>query len=267
MNENNNQSRPWAHPAFRNLSVALLALLVALIAAKTIGELKSLAYIGKDKPATNVITVSGKGEVVMTPDIATFSFGVTQESANVGDAQKKATDKANAILAYLKQAGVEDKDVKTSSYNIYPRYEYRNATVYNSGERFLAAYVVSQTVDVKVRDLSKAGTLLAGIGAQGATDISGLSFSIDKQDEVSRQARDKAITDARKQAEVLADALGVHLGDIVSYSESAPYQPYPMYYGRDMVMASAEKAAGSAPSIPSGENKVTSNVSITYEIR
>lgn len=259
-------------PAIRNLFIALLALLVAFMAAKTIGELKSMKYIGAGIGATNAITVSGLGEVLSTPDIATFSFTVTEEGAAVPDAQKKATDKMNAILAYVKKAGVSDKDVKTLSYNIYPRYEYHAtpnvAPYYGGGKQVLAAYVVSQSIEIKVRKLEEAGKLLSGIGEYGATDVSGLNFSVDKLTDVQRQARDKAISDAREQANILARSLGVSLGRIVNFSESGSGYPMPIYYAKDArVTNQTMGAAESAPSVPSGQNKIVSNVTITYEIK
>lgn len=256
-------------PLVQNLFIAFLALLVVFMAGKSISELKGLKYIGEGLNATNVITVNGTGDVLATPDVATFSFSVTQEAAAVPDAQKKATDKMNAILAYVKKAGIADKDVKTLSYNIYPRYEYINqpnvAPYYGQGKQVLAAYVVSQTVEVKVRKMDDAGTLLSGVGSLGATDVSGLNFSVDKQTDVDRQARDKAIADAREQANVLARSLGVSLGRIVSFSESGSAR-YPIYYAKDAMMG-AGSVAPQAANVPSGENKVTSNVTITYEIK
>lgn len=253
------------NPQIKKIAVILGIVLVIFVAAKTISELKSMSYIGKSVNAANVITVSGKGEVFATPDIATFSFSVTQEAANVGDAQANATEKTNKILASIKAAGVEDKDIKTSSYNIYPRYEYLNAGPYSSGTQRLAAYVVSQSVQVKVRKLEDAGKILSDIGSLGATDVSGLSFSVDKQDDFARDARNLAIKDARDQAAVLAHALGVDLGSITTFYESSPSQPYPMYYAKDMMASSVRVEA--APSLPAGESKITSNVTITYEIK
>jgi hypothetical protein len=254
------------HPQIKKAAIILAAALTLFVAVKTISELKGMSYIGKSVNAANTITVSGKGEVLATPDIATFSFSVSEEASSVSDAQTRATEKSNAILASIKEAGIEDKDIKTTSYNIYPRYEYRNAGIYTSGTQYLAAYVVSQTVEVKVRKLEDAGKLLATVGDLGATNVSGLNFSIDKQDELARSARDMAIKDARKQAKILADSLGVRLVRISAYYESAPYQPYPVYYGAGKDMLSSAQAER-APEIPAGENEIVSNVTITYEIK
>jgi hypothetical protein len=254
------------NPQIKKIVTVLGVALIIFVSAKIVTELKSMSYIGKGVNTANVITVSGKGEVLATPDIANFSFGVTEEAANVGDAQTKTTEKANKILKAIKDAGVADKDIKTSSYSIYPRYEYKNAGMYTSGTQYLAAYVVSQSVDIKVRKLEDAGKILASVGSLGATNVSGLTFSVDKQDELTRDARSSAIKDARDQAKVLARALGVDLGRIVSFYESAPYQPYPVYYAKDAIM-SARAEAAPVPELSAGESKIVSNVTITYEIK
>lgn len=251
--------------------VITLALLSLFLLAQTIGEFQSYRFIGSSPSAQSSISVQGKGEVVGIPDIATFGFSVTEESLIVKEAQDEAAKTANAILKYLKEQGVAEKDIKMAGYNIYPRYEYGTASSaypypLSEGKRKLAAYVVSQSVIVKVRALVDAGKLLAGIGEIGATNISGLSFDFDKRDELVREARDKAIKDARTEAAKLAKSLGVQLVRIISYNEGGYY---PMYaraeaaYGMGGDMA----APKSAPEIPVGENKIVSSVSITYEVK
>ncbi|MDO8579550.1 MAG: SIMPL domain-containing protein [bacterium] len=254
----------------RKVGVILGVVLVIFVAAKTLAEFKAMSYIGKTTPVTNVISVSGKGEILATPDIATFSFGVTEEAQTVEVAQKSATEKMNVILEYVKTSGVSEKDVKTTSYNIYPRYEYRaisaSTPYYGGGKQVLVAYVVSQTIEVKVRKLTDAGKLLSGIGEFGATDVSGLTFTQDKQDALVREARDKAIQDARNQAKALAKSLGVRLGDIISFSDNQGY-PGPIYYAKSASMGMGGGESAPVPDIPAGENKIVSNVTITYEIK
>lgn len=213
----------------------------------------------------DTITVSGKGEVVVKPDIATVSFGVSAENLDVAKAQTESATKMNKIIDMLKAKGVAEKDIKTTNYNIYPRYDYLKTTeLYYGGKQVLAAYVVSQTVEVKIRDISKAGEILSGVGEFGVTDISGLTFTVDKQDDVKDQARELAIQDAKAQAKVLAKGLGVRLEKITAFSESGAS---PVYYDRVMSAKAVSMESSVAPQIPVGENTVTSNVNITYEIR
>lgn len=213
----------------------------------------------------DTITFTGKGEVVVKPDIATVSFGVTAENLDVAKAQTEATTKMNNIIDLLKTKGVVEKDIKLTNYNIYPRYDYIQTQLYPyGGKQVLAAYVVSQTVEVKIRDISKAGEILSGVGEFGVTDVSGLTFTVDNEEVVKDQARDLAIEDAKTQAKTLAKSLGVRLVKITSFSENGNY---PIYYEMNKSMALGARGDAAVPQVPMGENKITSNVSITYEIK
>jgi uncharacterized protein YggE len=220
----------------------------------------------RDNKVINTITVSGTGEIVVKPDIATVSFGVTAENLDVAKAQTESATKINNIIAFLKTKGVEEKDIKTTNYSIYPRYNYVGATTYYpyTGRQVLAAYVISQNIEVKIRNIADAGAVLTGVGEFGVTDVSGLTFTVDNQDAVKDQARDLAITDAKAQAKVLANGLGVKLVKITSFSEGGNY---PVYYAMDKAAVSGMGGGVVAPQIPTGENKITSTVSVTYEIR
>lgn len=253
------------------IGVTVGVLLAVFLAVISIKEFKSISYVGKDTPIMNFITVNGKGETVSIPDIATFSFGVTETGKLVNEAQDKATTKINAALKALKDSGVEDKDVKTTSYNINPHYEYidggYSAGVYRPSKQTLTGYDVSQTIQVKVRDLKKAGALFATIGSLDVQNVNGLTFSIDDIDKVKAEAQKIAITNAQAKADKLAEQLGVRLVRITSFYDNSDQPTYG--YGADMMNAkvSSVMAPQVAPSIPSGEQKVISNVSITYEIQ
>jgi uncharacterized protein YggE len=271
----------------RRCVVAAVIALAAFLIVETIGGLVSLRYIGAGLAATDTISVSGHGEVLAVPDIATFSFSVVADKATVADAQAQATTASNAITAYLTGAGVATADIQTSGYSVSPQYEYQNAVcpqpaqasnvssvssgassgtavIYcPPGKQVLQGYEVSQSTTVKVRDTTKAGDLLAGVGSKGATQISGLTFTIDQPDVVQAQARDKAIADAKTKADVLASSLGVSLVRVVSFNENTNgSSPMPIVYS----MAASAPAAAS-PVISTGQNTITDDVTITYEIR
>lgn len=245
-----------------------------------------MRYIGAGVTATNTISVSGHGEVDMTPDIATFSFAVVSTKSTAEAAQADATDKANATTQYLKDAGIDEKDIKTSNYSVYPQYEYQQAVcpqpapaVYNEssgassasavycppGKQVLKGYEARQTTTVKVRDLAKAGDLLVGVGGKGATEVSGLNFTFDDPNAPQAAARDKAIADAKGKADALAKQLGVSLVRVVSFNESGNY-PRPLAYGLGGAVAT-DSTKAAAPEISPGQNTVTDDVQITYEIR
>lgn len=236
-----------------------------------VARLSEMRYIGTGVSATNTISVSGEGEIFAVPDIATFTVTIQEEAKTVNEAQTAATEKSNSVLATLRAEGVEDKDIKTVSYNVNPQYDYVrevNCTSgYCPGKQVLRGYQVSQALQVKVRDTKSAGTILSKVGT-GVSDVSGLSFTIDDDDAIQEQARAKAITDAQDKARKLASDLGVSLVRVVGFNEDNG-RSYPMY-AKAVTLDSAAGMGGEmapVPELPTGENKITSNVTITYEIR
>jgi uncharacterized protein YggE len=251
---------------FKKSITAAVILLSVFLLAKSVNEFKRTGTIGSEIAPQTTINVTGKGEVVAVPDIATFSFSVTKESLSIEEAQTEATKANNDIMAFLKKSGIDEKDIKTTGYNIYPRYEYSgSSSYYQSGKRTLAAYVVSHSVTVKVRKISDSGKILSSLAELGATDVSGLTFGFDKDDDLRASARAKAIDDAKAKAKVLARDLGVALVRVISFNEGGGYPVYG--YAGAMSAAPMGKGGGPAPEISVGEDKITSNVSITYEIR
>ncbi len=250
-----------------------LVLLAIFLLAASVYVFKSIRYVGSGVSASNTISVSGDGEVFAVPDRATFSVTIQEQAKDVATAQTAATKKNNDIIAYLKDAGVDAKDIQTTDYSVNPQYEYTNGVCTSGycqpGKQTLTGFQVTQTLAVKVKDTTKAGDLLSGVGSRGASSVSGLSFTIDDQDQLEADARDKAITDAKTKADKLAASLGVSIVRVVGFSENTA-QPY--YYARGGVALDAysnktEAAVAPSPELPTGQNKITSNVNITYEIR
>ncbi len=245
--------------------VVTLIMLVVFLAVQVLYTLRLTAHVDESTPAMNVITVNGKGEVFAKPDIAMFTFGDTEVAASVSAAQTAATTKINKAIDIVKAAGVDEKDIKNLGYNINPRYQpctqFRCPTV-----PVIEGYEFNQTIQVKVRDTEKVGDILGKLGGAQLSNISDLRFTIDDEDTVIAQAKDKAIEDAQQKAKTLAKSLGVHLGKIVSFNEGG----YPMPYYSEMSykggVAMDVMNQSSAPQVPTGENNIVSNVSITYEI-
>jgi len=252
----------------RVLLVLALVGLVGAFGAYTYQTLKTAKY---QYMGPTTINVRGEGEVFAKPDIGSFTFSVRAEGVDAAEAQTKSAESINGILAYLKEAGVEEKDIKTTNYNLYPTYDYGEDRACAWGQYcppmdpVIDGYEVSQMVEVKVRNLDKSGDLISGVGGKGATDISGLTFTIDDESELKAEARELAIADARKKAKELAGDLDVRIVRMTGFWEEESY-PMPYYggYGGDMAMESKEMVA---PSMPSGENTITSIVNISYEIK
>lgn len=243
-------------------ALTVLVILSVFLVFKIVSETKSWNIAASQ----NVITVSGMGEAFAVPDVAMITFTVDETAATAGEAQKKATTKNNTALKYLADQGIEEKDIQTQSYNVMPQYDYNNGG-YPSAPR-IVGYQVTQTTVVKVRDTAKAGDLLTGITAQGVSNISGPSLSIDDEDIIKAEAREKAIADAKEKAKELADQLGVRLGKISSFSESSGGYPVPMYAMNEARMDyGIGGMGGGGPEIATGENKVTVTVQISYQIK
>ena len=253
--------------------VVLLGVLAFFVLILGITAIKQYGFIGSGVTATNTIAISGKGEVFAIPDTAEFSVTIREKAKDVQTAQTAATKKGNDVIAYLKSAGVEDKYIKTVDYSINPNYEWSNTTCTSSGycppgKQTLIGFEVTQTISVKTKDTKKAGELLSGVGAKGASEVSGLSFTVEDEDVLKAEARDKAITDARTKGEALARSLGVTLVRVVGFNENSG--GYPVYYAKAMAsdsMGGATRESAPSPELPVGQNKISSDISVTYEIR
>jgi uncharacterized protein YggE len=251
--------------------VALVGVMAVLaLLAYTYSTIKQTKYMYSG-PTT--VSVTGVGEVFATPDIATFSFTIEAKELDAVAAQNKSGETMNAVLAYLKETGVEEKDIKTEYYNLTPQYEYPQTICTQwscppAGEPKLIGYQVSQSVSVKVRDTAKAGELVSGVGSKGAMNVSGLSFTIDDEEKLMAEAREKAIVNAKEQAEALAKNLDARIVRMNGYWEEQGGYPTPYGIGGGMDMMKAESDAMSRPAeLPTGENTITARVNISYEIK
>jgi uncharacterized protein YggE len=264
MNMNENKSK-WCDPNQMHWGKRkIINLVIFLIIIWIVASLFNYGNRSNKDNQQDTIVVSGKGEVIVKPDIATVDFSVMQENLDVSKASDAVNTQIASVINTLKADGVSEDDIKTTDYSVYPRYDYVNSSqMYPGGRQVLAGYDVTQSIEVKIRDLSKAGKIVTDLGNLKVTNMSGLNFTEDKYDDLVRQARDQAIADARAQAQKLAKALGVKLSKIVGYSEGGNG---PIYYSKAVPMASGLGGAAEAV-LPTGENKIDSTVSITYAIR
>lgn len=256
-----------SNKAMRYAVLAVLVLLSLFLLTKT----WDAAFGRGPYDPMNTITVEGTGKAAAVPDIAQISFTVVESAAAVADAQEKATERTNAALAALEDAGIDEKDLKTVYYSVSPKYEYdqpcmpgRACPAVISSSPRIVGYDVSQSVEVKVRDTAKAGEILGLLGGLGVQNISGPNFTVDDDDAVRAEARGEAIDEAEAKAKVLAKQLGVRLVRVVSFSENGGYYPMPGYGKGGGVM---DAVAESVPSLPVGESDTNVTVMITYEIR
>ncbi len=244
----------------------VLVILGLFLLVETLGAYKD--WRGTN-PNVKTISVIGEGDVYAAADIATFSFAVSADSKTVSEAQTTVTGKMDSILAALKELGVEDKDIKTSNYSVYPKYAYEQGACTQGycppGRQIPDGYTVSHDVTVKIRKTADAGKVLAAVGDKGATNISSLSFTTDDPSALQDQARAKAIEDAKEKAQVLAKQLGVKLGKVVTFYDNTGGYPQPIYMSKEMAVDG--RGGAQAPTLPVGENQTISNVTVVYEIR
>jgi len=254
------------HKIFFGLVIVFLFVLVVYVGAMAFNKMKEWKYIGQGVETKNIITVSDTSEIYAKPDLAITSFSVVTEAKTVAEAMSENTTKMNAVISGVKGQGVEDKDLKTINFNISPHYEwYDKSLLYPSGRRTLTGYDITQTLQVKIRDMEKIGTIIQTAVDAGSNEASDLQFTIDKEDELKNQAREQAIEKTKAKAESLAKQLGVKLVRIISFSENN-YLPY-YYSGLEKAAVPAGYGIGGGEAqIQTGENKITSIVSITYEI-
>jgi uncharacterized protein YggE len=254
---------------FIKAAIVFVVMLSLLVFVKFINEVRASDHAGRGNQPANVITVSGSGDVTAVSDIATLSINLSKEATTTKEAQKLLNDSITKTLAYLKTQKIEDKDIKSEYGGLNPKYA--SSTIVCMAypcpqqEPKIVGYTATQSITVKIRDVDNASTVRTGLADIGVTDISGPNFSIDNEDAFKDQARAKAIDEAKEKAEVLARQLGVRLGKVTSFTESSGGN-YPMMYAAKGMMDSTMMAAP-APVLPKGENKISSSVTITYEIK
>lgn len=230
-------------------------------------------YASSVQPGTyRSFSVSSEGKTVAIPDIATFTASViTEGGKDLGSLQAQNTSKTNKIIAYLKDKGVEDKDIKTQSYNVDPRYQYSNCGPVSYGSSStcppptIVGYTITQTVSVKIRDLAKAGAIIGGVVDSGANSVSQLQFTLDNPDAAKASARGEALAKAKAKAEEIAKQGGFGIGKLlyIQINDGAQYSP--VFYGMG-AGASSKAEAAPAPSVEPGSEEVKVSVTLTYEI-
>lgn len=230
--------------------------LAALVPFVLLAGLTLPAYAG-------TISIEGRGEVTAAPDMAMINSGVTTQGATAREALDANTAAMAELIAALKAAGIEVRDIQTSGFSVNPNYVYtdeRDANGYTLPPK-INGYQVSNTVTVAVRKLDTLGSILDKSVTVGANTINGVTFSVADPSELYDDARKAAFADARTKAELYATAAGGSLNEIVSISETQGYnppQPVAMY-------ARADMAASEVP-VEAGELSFAINVSVQWEL-
>jgi uncharacterized protein len=211
----------------------------------------AIVGLGQAHATEKLVTVTGEATVAVAPDTAMIRIGVTSQDKTAREAGDANAKQMTAVLAAIKDAGIADRDIQTSRLSLQPQYDPNKA-----GTARLTGFQATNQVTVRIRDIDKLPAILDRAIAAGANEMSGIEFVVSEQSKLLDQARDDAIADARRKAELYAKAAGVKLGRVISITEegSTP-TPRPMQAMR----------AGAVPVAP-GEQTLRAVVTISYEL-
>jgi uncharacterized protein YggE len=229
---------------------------LAVLAAVALFAVPALA--DSDFPAA--ISVTGEASISMPPDLAEIDAGVASDAKTAREASDANNAAMGKVLAALKTSGIDEKDYQTSRLSLQPQYAPNRPGYSASGPSAIVGYRASNRVTIKLRDVAKVAGVIDTLVAAGANDVGNIGFSISQASKLLDDARDKAIADARRKAEIYAKAAGVTLGAPLSISEGGA--PAPVFRAK----AAVPMAATSAP-VALGEETLSVSVNVTWAIK
>lgn len=246
---------------------------LSLIAASALGALAFAATpaMAQQGPVPvieaghTLLTVTAQGSSTRTPDLASYSAGVTTQGTTASEALSANSAQMNRVIAALKRAGIADKDVQTSNLSVNPVYSQPKRLPdgsYEDAPQRIVAYQVSNTVNVRQRKLEDMGKVIDALVTAGANQVNGPGFMLAEPDAAQDEARVAAMKSARARAELYAKASGLRVARIVSISESGGYAPQPVMFVRKE-MADVPPPA---PPVAPGELEMNMNVTVQFEL-
>lgn len=239
------------------ISGAVAVLLLILIVEQLV-NISHKAQVIDDK---HIVTISAQGKITAKPDLLEISAGVIANGATAVEAQRQNTEKMNQVIAYLKSQGIDPKDIQTTNYSDQPNYDYRVTPPVING------YVANQMVVAKVHNLDSAGALLDGLTKNGANQINSANYTFADPDAIREQARELALSNAKDKAQKLAQAAGVKLGALVTFTEDQNPNPYPIPYAMDAAVGKGSGPVAAPTQIEPGSQDVTATVTVTYSLK
>ncbi len=213
--------------------------------------------LSTDDLCEKVITVSAVGEVNLTPDIVTFNIEASEVRDTTSQALKATNEKISKVLKILELHNVSTKDIKTNSINLYPQYEWKD------GERRLIGQSASQSLQIKLRDISQLGSIIDEVGKISNINLYSINYDKDDKQTAYNEARELAVKYAIEKANILANAADMQIKEAISISEGSPaYVSYNRVNSSKMMMA--ESASGYSTETPSGELTISTTVNIIF---
>lgn len=239
----------------RRLLAGTVAPAIALVAAAV---LTAPAARAQAQMIDKVITVIGEAKASVVPDIAMIQGGVTTQGKTAKEASAANAKEMTAVVDALKAAGIAERDIQTTRLSIYPQQDPNKA-----GKARIIGFQASNQVSVKLRDIDKISDALDRMITAGANEISGVSFAVSDSSKALDAARKEAVADARRKAEIYAQAADVRLGRAVLIQEgSTPV----LFRPRMMAMRADAAAPAMAPPVSPGEETLRLSVSISFEL-
>lgn len=233
--------------------------LVVYLGEKSFETMRATQRLDRPIPAEHTFLVEGIGKAMMTPDVATMTFSILSTDATVAGAQKQNTAKMNVMMDKIKAVGIADADLQTKDYSAYEKTEWNPQKQISVS----VGWVVSQSLEVKIRDAKNISTIVEIAGQNGSTSISGPTFTIDDSSKYQAIAREKGLADAKQKAEIVAKSLGLTIDRAIGYTEYEESSPSPISY-------LSEKSGGPVPSSPNiaiGTQELKLHTNVTYLLR
>lgn len=260
------------HTLFSKKNINLISVLLALLSIFFFFKiLQSIKEVRTTTIPTNQISVTGTGEAFATPDTSEITFSIQKEAKTAKEAQEDVNQRTKDVLAFLKDKKIEDKYIKTINDSFYPQYDYPQVQCITFPcapvNPVLRGYQVERTFSVKIKNIDDVSLITQGLTEKAVTNMSGPNFIVGDEDEVKAKARTEAIEKAKAKATQIAKDLDIDLKKIVSFYEDQPYTATPYMSAKAEGMPATDAVASAPAPLPQGENKYTSTVTITYEIR
>ncbi len=256
------------------LSNRFFYLIAILIIGLVLSYVGTLVYQYKALPQNypQQISVTGEGKAYAKPDVAMMSFGVTTQAVKSQDAVNQNNEKMNAVIGAIKALGVQEKDIRTTLYQLNPTYGSNKDYLlypYPGTTNQITGYSLQQQVEVKMRDFEKVNEIIDAATSKGANALGSLQFTIDDPETARAEARAKAIEQAKAKAVSLFAAAGLKMGKLINVYEGGfggcGYGGcMPAAYG--LGGATMEKASV-APQIQPGQSEVNASVTLTYWVK
>jgi len=223
------------------MRIALAALAVALALASPL----------RAQAVDRLVTVGGEATIAVAPDTAIIRIGVTSQGKNAREASEANARQITAVLAAIKASGIDDRDIQTSRLSLQPQYDPNK-----SGTARLTGFQVTNQLTVRIHDIGKLPDILDRAIAAGANEMSGIEFAVSQQSRLLDQARAEAVADARRKAELYAQAAGAKLGRVLQIADESAPAPRPLVQAM---------RAGAVPVAP-GEQMLRVAVTVSYEL-